>query len=140
MESVYASFKHDLLPEQKEESFSRGYLSKPPRGREYDETQYQRLVIEYLKDLREHADQILENTYTPALTIPKEYIVTVPGVWPENQQQRMRTCAEKAGLGSGKSPHIITELDAAGIYALQSMHGGVLKRDDAFVLCDAGGW
>lgn len=53
----------------------------------------------------------------------------------DQAQATTRHCAEKAGMGNMQ---IITEPEAAGIYALKNMRLG-LKEDDTFVLCDAGG-
>ena len=42
-------------------------------------------------------------------------------------------------MGSGQALHIITEPEAAAMYALDVMDPHNLKVGDTFVLCDAGG-
>ena len=66
------------------------------------------------------------------------YIITVPAVWKEKEQATTRACAEKAGMGNKYDIQIITEPEAAGIWALRNMNLP-LKKGDTFVMCDAGG-
>lgn len=69
-----------------------------------------------------------------------EYIITVPAVWPEAAQNTTRRCAENAGMASTRPVQIITEPEAAGIYALEHMSQEIgLSEGDTFVICDAGG-
>ena len=65
--------------------------------------------------------------------------ITVPAVWSDMAQSKTRSCAEKAGMGSGTNLHIISEPEAAAIYSLDAMDPHGLKVDDTFVVCDAGG-
>jgi molecular chaperone DnaK (HSP70) len=66
-----------------------------------------------------------------------EYIITVPALWSDTAQAKTRSCAEKAGMGKGLQ--IISEPEAAAIYALHVMDPHSIKVGDTFVLCDAGG-
>ncbi|KAL9003360.1 MAG: hypothetical protein Q9188_003754 [Gyalolechia gomerana] len=99
------------------------------------------LVKDYLTALRNHAETILRYKLPQsALTsTPVEYVLTVPAVWSESAQASTRCCAEKAGMGTGSSLHIITEPEAAAMYALDAMDPHNIKIGDTFVLCDAGG-
>lgn len=54
-------------------------------------------------------------------------------------QAKTRTCAEAAGMGKGTALHIISEPEAAALYALDAMDPHNLKVGNTFVLCDAGG-
>ena len=65
--------------------------------------------------------------------------ITVPAVWSDVAQAKTRICAERAGMGEGSSLHIVSEPEAAAIYALDVMDPHNLKKGDTFVLCDAGG-
>lgn len=58
--------------------------------------------------------------------ISREYIITVPAVWDDKSQGRTQECATKAGMGD--HVRIITEPEAAGIYALTSMPATILKK------------
>ncbi|CZR55613.1 uncharacterized protein PAC_05501 [Phialocephala subalpina] len=101
----------------------------------------ERLVTDYLKGLKGHAEQYVRDKWGPEI-VPKnrkpQYIITVPAVWSEKAQATTRKCAEGAGMGNKNNIQIITEPEAAGIYALKNMKLS-LKVDDTFVLCDAGG-
>ncbi|KAL8691400.1 MAG: hypothetical protein Q9218_003366 [Villophora microphyllina] len=68
-----------------------------------------------------------------------EYVITVPAVWSDRAQAAIRRCAEQAGMGTGSSLHIISEPEAAAMYALDAMDPHNIQIGDTFVLCDAGG-
>ena len=72
-------------------------------------------------------------------SIPIQYILTVPAVWSDMAQEKTRKCAEKAGMGNASSLQLISEPEAAAIYALDAMDPTDIKVGDSFVLCDAGG-
>ena len=69
-------------------------------------------------------------------TTAREYIITVPAIWTDRAQARTRICAVKAGMGDLQ---IISEPEAAGIFAINTMPNIGLEVGDTFVLCDAGG-
>lgn len=70
---------------------------------------------------------------------PIEFVITVPAVWSDRAQTATRRCAEQAGMGTGSKLHIITEPEAAAMYALDAMDPHNIQIGDTFVLCDAGG-
>ena len=72
-------------------------------------------------------------------TTPVEYVVTVPAVWSDRARTVMRTCSEAAGLGCRDTLHMVTEPEAAAVYALRKEEAQNLSIGDTFVLCDAGG-
>ncbi len=97
------------------------------------------LSIDYLAHLREHIVNILVTKLGQGLiTSTKiEYIITVPAIWSDAAKFRTRGCAKRAGLGG--DIQIISEPEAAVIYALDAMDPNTLGAGDKFVLCDAGG-
>lgn len=99
------------------------------------------LVKDYLTALRCHAERVLRHKLPQsALTsTPIEFVITVPAVWSDRAQASTRRCAEQAGMGTGSSLHIISEPEAAAMYALDAMDPHNIKVGDTFVLCDAGG-
>lgn len=101
----------------------------------------EKLATDYLTGLRKHAESLLRHKLPEsALTsTPIEYIITVPAVWSDLAQSKTRTCAQNAGMGEGPALHIISEPEAAAIYALDVMDPHGLEIGDSFVLCDAGG-
>lgn len=101
----------------------------------------ERLVTDYLTALRKHAEQVLRY-YLPKSALhstPISFIITVPAVWCDAAQSKTRICAERAGMGPASSICIISEPEAAAIYALDAMDAHGLHIGDTFVLCDAGG-
>ena len=103
--------------------------------------QPEKLATDYLTALRKHTEQILKFKLPRSVfdTTPIEYVITVPAVWSDTAQAKTRTCAEKAGMGKGSALHIISEPEAAAIYALDTMDPHGLQIGHTFVLCDAGG-
>jgi hypothetical protein len=100
----------------------------------------EKLVTDYLRGLKQHAMKYISEKLGTAFLerSPVEYIITVPAVWSDKAQARTRYCAENAGMATRNRIQIITEPEAAGIYALKNMNLA-LKVGDTFVLCDAGG-
>ena len=101
----------------------------------------EKLVTDYLTAMRKHAEKVLAHKLPQSVVadIPIEYILTVPALWSDTAQAKTRSCAEKAGMGSGSSLHIISEPEAGAIYALDTMDPHGIQIGDTFVVCDAGG-
>ena len=101
----------------------------------------EQLVKDYLTALRHHAERVLRHKVPESAldSTPVEFVITVPAVWSDRAQASTRRCAELAGMGDGSSLHIITEPEAAAMYALDAMDPHNIKVGDTFVLCDAGG-
>ena len=104
----------------------------------------QKLTTDYLKAFRNHAESMLLRTVLkPVLQrTPREYVITVPAVWTEKARDLTAKCAVDAGMGSEDKLHIVSEPEAAAMYAIskfKEINTGVLKSGDTFVLCDAGG-
>lgn len=99
------------------------------------------MVTDYLTALRKHAEQVLRYKLPAGALIstPLEFVITVPAVWSDAAQAKTRACAENAGMGLGSALHIISEPEAAAMYALDAMDPHNIKIGDTFVLVDAGG-
>ena len=54
-------------------------------------------------------------------------------------QAKTRACADAAGMGAGAALHIISEPEAAAVWALTALDPHGLKIGDTFMICDAGG-
>lgn len=67
----------------------------------------------------------------------RQYIITVPALWDYNEQEKTRSCAERADMGRGSEITLIPESEAAGIWAIKKMLS--IEKGDTFVVCDAGG-
>ncbi|MCJ1471604.1 hypothetical protein MMC13_000244 [Lambiella insularis] len=101
----------------------------------------EKLVTDYLSALRKHANEVLRHKLpqTALFSTPLEFIITVPACWTDLAQARTRACAEQAGLGLSSALHIVSEPEAAAMYALDSMEPHDIRVGDTFLLCDAGG-
>ena len=136
----YEWFKLGLYPDLEYSALAQKYPSKTAqpqvRGRDCE-----RLIAHYLMILRQHVTNFIEEKYQGALvsSMSKEYIITVPAIWPEKAQNTTLLCAAQAGMGDKSNIRIISEPEAAGIYALKKMAGLSLNVGDTFVICDAGG-
>ena len=138
----YKWFKLDLDSSQDRALFSMGTklpdLQALPPGYAVSS---EKLATDYLTALRKHAEQVLRY-YLPRSALhstPIEFIITVPAVWSDAAQFKTRMCAERAGMGLACNIRIISEPEAAAIYALDAMDPHELHIGDTFVLCDAGG-
>lgn len=129
------------------------------------------IVTDYLTEVRKHCEKEWKKLYGDELfeALDKEIVVTVPAVWKESAKDATIQAVKRAGfvrptrLPNGQLDsriRMITEPEAAAIYALKGMTEGAQKDDvkvllsslkinfqmlinlqvgDVFVLCDAGG-
>jgi molecular chaperone DnaK (HSP70) len=72
-------------------------------------------------------------------TIPLEFCLTVPAIWSEVAKETTLRACQKAGLKSEQDIMLVSEPEAAAIYALHGLDPHGLQIGDSFVLCDAGG-
>ena len=100
-----------------------------------------KLATDYLTALHNHIEAMLLRTVTEAALrrTPREYIITVPAVWTEVARELTSSCAVDAGMGPKDRLHVVSEPEAAALYAFNEMKSYGLEVDDTFVLCDAGG-
>ncbi|KAL4907139.1 hypothetical protein BDW74DRAFT_166661 [Aspergillus multicolor] len=106
------------------------------------------LASDYLSAIHAHIMYSLEQKLGAALlrTIPLEFSLTVPAIWTEAAKDKTLKAWKKASSYSTTSPetkeplvHLVSEPEAAAIYAIQGLDPHGLKVGDSFVLCDAGG-
>lgn len=98
----------------------------------------QKLVTDFLRGIRESVDDFFDRDETVSM-IPREYIITVPAQWDHAEQDKTRECAKNALMGDPSRIQLISEPEAAGIYAIETMFSVSSKVGDTFVICDAGG-
>ncbi|KAF2685161.1 actin-like ATPase domain-containing protein [Lentithecium fluviatile CBS 122367] len=102
------------------------------------------MVADYLGLVREHVFKELGEKYGVSVlaSLDKEVVVTVPAVWSERAKDQTLKAVTRAHFNETKLM-LVTEPEAAAIYALKEMQEGARKADvgvgDNFVLCDAGG-
>lgn len=135
-------FKLDLDPSQDrgETGLSRTF-PRPPALHRPNNVSSQRLVTDYLKALKNHAEYMLKERLPDVIlrATPREYILTIPAVWSDLAKQKTKICAEAAGMGSGDRLHVISEPEAAAICVLEDLDPHFINVGDTFLVCDAGG-
>ncbi|RCI09643.1 hypothetical protein L249_3982 [Ophiocordyceps polyrhachis-furcata BCC 54312] len=98
-----------------------------------------KLVTDFLTGVREKVDDYFRRHNRTASRLPKEYIITVPAIWLHDEQVKMQECAEKAGMGTGDRLQVVSEPEAAAIFAIEHMLRTGMQAGDTFIICDAGG-
>ena len=81
------------------------------------------LITDYLTALRNHAEMVLAYTFQTGafLSTPIEYVLTVPAGWTEAEEAETQLCGENAGIGTGSAIQLISEPEAAVMYAFNAM-------------------
>jgi molecular chaperone DnaK (HSP70) len=72
-------------------------------------------------------------------SIPLEFCLTVPAIWSEVAKEKTLKACKTAGVKTKADILLVSEPEAAAIYALHGLDPHGLAIGDSFVLCDAGG-
>ena len=133
-------FKLGLCPDLESSALATNYPS-PTALPQVHGQDCEYLITTYLALLREHVNCLINGRYGGAgtMNMRREYIITVPAIWSDTAKNTTLLCAEAAGMGDRDNIRIISEPEAAGIYALKTMRSLNLAVDDTFIICDAGG-
>ncbi|KAI2482515.1 Hsp70 family protein [Pyrenophora tritici-repentis] len=108
------------------------------------------IIADYLKHIKTHLVKNLDIQYSKGLwsTLPMTLVVTVPAVWSDAAKNATLQAVNKAGFNSIELPQlkrtvVTTEPEAAAIYTIQSLRGGIQDDQfaigDGFIVCDMGG-
>lgn len=102
-----------------------------------------KLVTDYISELSKHLMYTLREKLGDSIvkSTPLEYVVTVPAIWSDLAKDKTKkACQAAAELSSAKSPvHLVSEPEAAAIYALHGLDPHGLCVGDTVVVVDAGG-
>lgn len=103
-------------------------------GKEVDEA-----VAEYMTAVFDHTKEVLVRRYGQGFvsTTKLQVVLTVPAVWTDAAQDATLRAAQTAGMGDDIA--MISEPEAAAVYALQAIQPNHLKVGQNFVVIDAGG-
>ncbi len=98
-------------------------------------------VSDYLTEIRQHTIETLTRRYGEAFmsSTPLEFVLTCPAVWSDAAKNTTLLAAEAAGMGRKENIQMVSEPEAAAVYALKSIQPNHLAVGDNFVVCDAGG-
>ena len=96
-------------------------------------------IAEYLKALFDHTKEALKRRYGEYFVskTPLQVVLTVPAVWSDKAQEATLAAAKDAGIGEQIT--MISEPEAAAVYALQAIQPNDLSVGQNFVVVDAGG-
>lgn len=142
-ERIHEWFKLGLCPEYEERRHAESELSRkypsttalePVKGIDAE-----KLVVDYLSALNRLVDEHFKGFDARINELPRKYVVTVPAIWDHKEQERTRSCAQRAGMGKGSRLQVISEPEAAAIYALDRRSQIDLAVGNTFIICDAGG-
>lgn len=115
------------------------------------------VITDYLREISTFCMKHLKETYGEDEISCRDvqWLLTVPAIWDDQAKQRMKACAEAAGMvqgrksdwsGSEGSPHplgIILEPEAAAVYCLSQPTWGSKSvthgKGDKFLTADLGG-
>jgi molecular chaperone DnaK (HSP70) len=101
------------------------------------------LVTDFISALGNHLTYTLREKLGEQVvkSTPLEFVVTVPAIWSDLAKDKTRkACQSASGLQAGKAPiHLVSEPEAAAIYALHGLDPHGLKVGDTVVVVDAGG-
>ncbi|KAG7053623.1 Hsp70-like protein [Colletotrichum scovillei] len=138
-DEVVEWFKLDLDPSL--QSMGQAVSSEARGGRNVD-----KLVTDYISALGNHLIYTLKEKLGEQVvnTTPLEFVVTVPAIWSDLAKDKTKqACQRAAGLNTVTNTvapiHLVSEPEAAAIYALHGLDPHGLKVDDTVVVVDAGG-
>ncbi|KAF7559220.1 hypothetical protein G7046_g4942 [Stylonectria norvegica] len=102
-----------------------------------------KLVTDYISELGDHLMYTLREKLGDSIvkSTPLEFVVTVPAIWSDLAKDRTKKACQKAsGLSATTQPvHLVSEPEAAAIYALHGLDPHGLKIGETVVVVDAGG-
>lgn len=99
------------------------------------------IARDYISSLYHHAMQTLWRQNSPeVMRMTKvDFVLTVPACWGEAAKARTRKAALQAGVGGDHELQLLTEPEAAAVYAIKTQETGGIHVNDRIVVCDAGG-
>lgn len=103
----------------------------------------EKLVTDYMSALGDHLMYTLREKLGDSVvkSTPLEFVVTVPAIWSDLAKDKTKKACHKAsGLSATKQPiHLVSEPEAAAIYALHGLDPHGIMVGDTVVVVDAGG-
>ncbi|KAJ5548339.1 hypothetical protein N7513_005573 [Penicillium frequentans] len=95
---------------------------------------------DYMKMIVSHAKQILHRRGMGDLLERPDvkYILTIPGVWSHKAEDLTMQAAFLAGIPRNNLT-VLSEPEAAAIYAIRTIQPNKMTEGDCFIVCDAGG-
>ncbi|KAG6088705.1 hypothetical protein E4U15_005350 [Claviceps sp. LM218 group G6] len=95
------------------------------------------IAADFIRAIYEHALVEISTAVPKAYMdiCQKEFVLSVPAVWSDAAKNATLKAAELAGI---KSVTVVKEPEAAALYSIKTLDFSI-EKNDAFVVCDAGG-
>ncbi|KAG6003817.1 hypothetical protein E4U21_001672 [Claviceps maximensis] len=95
------------------------------------------IAADFIGAIYEHALKEISKTVPKAYMdmCEKEFVLSVPAVWSDAAKNATLKAAELAGI---RPVTVVKEPEAAALYSIKTLDFSI-KKNDAFVVCDAGG-
>ncbi|KAG5977078.1 hypothetical protein E4U56_000482 [Claviceps arundinis] len=95
------------------------------------------IAADFIRAIYEHALGEISTAVPKAYMdiCQKEFVLSVPAVWSDAAKNATLKAAELAGI---KSVTVVKEPEAAALYSIKTLDFSI-EKNDAFVVCDAGG-
>ncbi|SCO82250.1 related to hsp70 protein [Fusarium oxysporum] len=106
-------------------------------GRNVDE-----LVTDFISQLVDHLMYTLREKLGSGLvdSSPLQFVITVPAIWSDLAKEKTKKACEQAMISVAEHHvHLVSEPEAAAIYALHDLDINGLDAGDTIVVVDAGG-
>ncbi|KAJ2992964.1 hypothetical protein NUW58_g1993 [Xylaria curta] len=135
-----------LLDEDLEEDLRQSdyYIRAKRKLSELDKTPTD-IIADYLRALWQHTLNTIHKSRSRIVIggLGFHVVITVPAIWKDYARTSMREAAAKAGILDARPAgpttlSFVPEPEAAGLVTLWE-HGEMLRTDDVYVICDAGG-
>lgn len=103
------------------------------------------VIADYLRALSQHILETIENARGESVLEALRFhiVLTVPAIWKGYARQSMREAARKAGLldsrPAGPTTLAFAPEPEAAAFATLCEPGRTVKKDEVYVICDAGG-
>ena len=100
-----------------------------------------KLVTDYVSALGDHLMYTLREKlgHQVVKSTPLEFVVTVPAIWSDLAKDKTKQACQKASSLNAQKVHLVSEPEAAAVYALHGLDPHGLKINDTVVIVDAGG-
>ncbi|KAL3468953.1 hypothetical protein BJX99DRAFT_242456 [Aspergillus californicus] len=96
-------------------------------------------AADYIKQLIREVKQVLGRRFAISAEAQSlQFILTVPAVWSDKAKDATLRAALAAGI-TARDISLVSEPEAAALYALRAIQPNSIAKGDVFTVCDAGG-
>ncbi|KAL4860415.1 hypothetical protein BDV12DRAFT_205095 [Aspergillus spectabilis] len=94
---------------------------------------------DYLGQLIKQVEEVIQRRLSIVIKDSTlKFVLTVPAVWSDKAKDATLRAAIKAGIPT-QSVSLVSEPEAAALYAMRAIQPNSIAKRDVFIVCDAGG-